>query len=458
MIVPQPRQIQKSAKLMTCRSGLVCVAQLLEKIGFTALVNHTFPQGRSNRALSASDFITALVMMLHEGGNCLDDVKHLLQDKALRRFLQWRRVPESTTIGRWLRRMGRHPLINEAFRQVNAWLLHSALGRCREVTLDIDATLVKSAKREAEMSYHGVRGYYPLVGTLAETGQVAAVRLRTGGTPPSKDNVAFIHQCQAALPKNVRVKRLRADAASYQKAILNDCFEHDVTFFIRAVMGGDLREFVEQLGGDRWQPLANTDNEEVCDEVWIMDDMQQAFRLVVQRHPWLPRQLELPLDKQAAGKTEQDNEAGAKPVEHLEHQGYVYRAIATNDNEMSMEEVVRCYNARGEHAENRIKELKSDFGGGRLPTGEFTANAVYLQVCMLAYNLFTLLKLATPQCGDSRAKKLRLRVYAVAGVLVQHGRRMLLKVQAESYELLHSIMQRLEQLPLPRYCSPPAPT
>ena len=403
MIVPQLRQIQKSATLMTSRSGLVCVAQLLENIGFTALVNQMFPQGRSNRALTASTFITALVMMLHEGGTRLDDVRYLLQDKALRRFLQWQRVPDSTTIGRWLRRMGRHPAIDEAFRQVNAWLLHSALGRCREVTLDIDATLVKSANREAEMSYHGVRGYYPLVGTLAETGQVAAVRLRTGSTSPNQDNVAFIHQCQAALPNNVKVKRLRADAASYQKAILNDCFEHEVTFFIRAVMGRELRAFVEQLGDNRWQPLAHTDNEEVCDEVWIMGDMKQAFRLVVQRHPWSARQLELALDKQASGKTEQD-------------------------------------------------------GGGRLPTGDFKANAVYLQVCLLAYNLFTLLKLGTPQWGDSRVKKLRLRVYAVAGVLVRHGRRLLLKVQAESYELIHSVVARLEQLPLPRYRSPPAPT
>jgi len=67
-----------------------------------------------------------------------------------------------------------------------------------------------------------------------------------------------------------------------------------------------------------------------------------------------------------------------------------YTVIATNRIE-SFEQVIKWYNKRGDHSENRIKELKIGFGMERMPCGQFEANAVFFRIGILAYNLFRLL-------------------------------------------------------------------
>ncbi|CAC9510494.1 IS1380-Spn1, transposase, partial [uncultured Gammaproteobacteria bacterium] len=41
---------------------------------------------------------------------------------------------------------------------------------------------------------------------------------------------------------------------------------------------------------------------------------------------------------------------------------YIYHSIATNLETLSDSKVIHFYNQRGEDSENRIKELKNDFG------------------------------------------------------------------------------------------------
>ena len=50
-----------------------------------------------------------------------------------------------------------------------------------------------------------------MVGHIAETGQIVACDFREGNTPPAKDNLSFIRQCQDSLPAGCYVQRLRVD-------------------------------------------------------------------------------------------------------------------------------------------------------------------------------------------------------------------------------------------------------
>ncbi len=69
-----------------------------------------------------------------------------------------------------------------------------------------------------------------------------------------------------------------------------------------------------------------------------------------------------------------------------------YRAIATNQDNWADNQIVHWYNQRAEGSENRIKELKLDFGGGTLPSSNFEANAIYFLTSTLSYNLFVLMR------------------------------------------------------------------
>jgi hypothetical protein len=80
---------------------------------------------------------------------------------------------------------------------------------------------------------------------------------------------------------------------------------------------------------------------------------------------------------------------------------------------LSDSKVIHFYNQRGEDSENRIKELKNDFGARQMPCGDFNANALYFDICSLSYNLFALMRQILPlEFANKRAKHVRNRLYA----------------------------------------------
>lgn len=145
--------------------------------------------------------------------------------------------------------------------------------------------------------------------------------------------------------------------------------------------------------------------------VHTMEKSRHSFTLIVQR-------LRIKGQQELGLETAEDQEAFCSGA-------YVYRAIAVSDYvDMGQSEWVHWYNERGEHSENRIKELKNDFAAGRLPCQDFDANTFYFALCSLAYNLFALLRMLLPvQFEACRAKTVRLRIFALAGKVVRHGRK-----------------------------------
>jgi hypothetical protein len=95
----------------------------------------------------------------------------------------------------------------------------------------------------------------------------------------------------------------------------------------------------------------------------------------------------------------------------------------------SAEGVVWRYNKRAQ-IENHIKEIKSGFGMDRMPSGEFLANAVHFGIGIMTYNLFIAQRLfVMPEPWRTKTiKSLRWLLIEVAGRVVHHGRRVILKV------------------------------
>jgi hypothetical protein len=67
-----------------------------------------------------------------------------------------------------------------------------------KMTLDIDATEIVAHKSDAEWNYNKHKWFMPMVGHIAETGQIVAVDFRKGNAPPAHANLEFIKQCQQA--------------------------------------------------------------------------------------------------------------------------------------------------------------------------------------------------------------------------------------------------------------------
>ena len=113
---------------------------------------------------------------------------------------------------------------------------------------------------------------------------------------------------------------------------------------------------------------------------------------------------------------------------------------------MANSEIIHWYNQRAQDSENRIKELKLDFGGDTLPCSDFKANALYFSICALAYNLYALMRQLLPEGMEtSRAKTIRWRLYAMAAKVVTTGRQVFVKVQVQHQALLGEVLTIMRQ-------------
>ena len=150
------------------------------------------------------------------------------------------------------------------------------------------------------------------------------------------------------------------------------------------------------------------------------------------------------------GQVDLELESDPHRDDELTRRGYIYRAIATNRDELSDSDIVHWYNQRAEDSENRIKELKSDVGGDVLPCSNIEANALYFLIAALSYNVFALMRQLLPEAlSHHRVVTLRSRVYAMAAKVVKSGRPLFVKLKEKHRVLLEQVLMALKEFEPP---------
>ncbi len=198
-----------------------------------------------------------------------------------------------------------------------------------------------------------------------------------------------------------------------------------------------MRAHFNTLKQDVWQPLIGKDGEPIEGQQTYrtshcIGDYENAFTLIVQRTKILG-QAEIDLEDEGS-------------AEEVSLNGYVYRAIATNDCQKTNSEIIHWYNQRAEDSENRIKELKVDFGGDTLPCSDFKANALYFLIYSLSYNLFALMRQLLPEeLPRHRVTTIRWRLYALAAKAVKTGRQLFVKMKSEHQKLLAQVLDEMRK-------------
>jgi len=127
-----------------------------------------------------------------------------------------------------------------------------------------------------------------------------------------------------------------------------------------------------------------------------------------------------------------------------------YHVIATNDYQRPVPEQIWFYDGRGD-AENYSKELKSGFGMDYAPCRSLAADAVYFEIGVLAHKLAVVVKRLVLG-GDWVTRtiaSLRWRLLQIAGKVVRHGRRLILRVHESYFGLFRTVRERLALLPAP---------
>jgi len=415
-----PFKLETTPDTITAHAGLALFGEFCHGLGLPDLIDNHLPLPGSGAGYRPSQFVMPLLLMLNGGGQALEDLRQVRNDTALRALLGLDHIPSSDAVGNWLRRVGIHGGLY-GLDQINREVLVRTLrgDGCESYTLDIDATPIEADKKAARMTYKGFRGYMPMVGHLAENGLVVADEFREGNDSPGARNLDFLKRCCRRMPEGKRVGAFRSDSAAYQASVFNYCESEGVG--IAFAVGADLDSAV--LGAIRAIPEEDWrlyKGGHIGETVHSMEETKKAFRLVVVRRP-----------------TQGELFDGVDPRVR-------YKVIASNRVETA-EETVAWYNARGEHSENRIKELKIGLGMERMPCGQFWANAVFFRIGVLAYNLFRMFELVIlpEDWRRHQIRTVRWRLYQVAGKVVRHAGQLYLKVQDAYYGLFEMIRRRI---------------
>jgi hypothetical protein len=426
-------ELSSSDELLTPRAGTIIFGEYLKGLGLESLCNTNLPLPLAHNGYEPFKYIYPLVLMLHSGGRVCEDIRSINYDKALKKILKIDCVPDPTSITKWMKRIGVQGIIG--IENINKTLIKRYVKNIKEgLVLDIDATFIASGKNTAQYSYKKETGYMPMIGHI-NGGYTLCSEFRDGNISPADTNLEFIKKCSNKLPNNKQMDIVRADSATYQADVFNWCDDHNVVFTIGGQLDSSTMTLINQIKEDEFKPLFDSKTQKVADVIHTMKKTNNAFRLIVVKKEFCTM---LPILEDV--------------LTHEEKQKYYqerYSVIATNDNETSAEDIVKFYRQRGETSENKIKELKNGFNLDYLPTSDFISNAFYFQIGTLAYNLFILFKqILDKNLQKHTIKTIRYKIYGVAGKVITHARKVVLKINSEFLSLFQTLRARAYEVSL----------
>lgn len=337
-------------------------------IRLSELIDSTFPKPGSNRGFPHSKYVTTLVQLIHDVGSQLEDVNQLASDKALQKIIDVDFYPTSDAIGDWLRRQGKSNRVDHLW-EVMKHIFTIIPGK--DFTLDIDTTIIKANKGEAVKTYKGTVGYQPMLGIIAENNITVYSEFRKGNRSPQQGIVKFIERCRENI--GGRISYLRSDSAAFQKAVVKYLVKEKLNYSITARQNESVLKKISQIAESDWQRGIDNDGIKTGYEVAEIDytfiGKRKSSRLVVKR------------------------ERKSSQLDLYDSSEYRYWAVITNlpkDN-YSTNEVILTHQMCGQMGKT-IGELKHQCSLDHLPCGQFSANAMYFTIVILAANLLQLLK------------------------------------------------------------------
>lgn len=428
-----------SRVLLTSFGGLPLVMETFRALGLPQSIHKHLPLQKRPGKYEEADYVESFVSVFAAGGDCFDDFQLLRKDPALQKLGLKVPSPEAArffvnAFQEEEKLLGRLP--HEAFipeetewlqglEKVNRDLIRkTTLGKSPwRATIDIDATIIESDKREAFYTYLGCRGYQPVIAYWVEPDLIVADQFRDGNVPAGTRLKEVLQTALRALPPTVRLVRFRSDSAAYVHELLDWCREEipgrpRIEFAISADMSEELRAAIQKLPAKAWKSLRKVNEK----------------GLIVGRKEWAEVEF-VP--------TKASRKKGMKPDRYLvirirpaqeelfaDGHRYHYFAVVSNMWGWNGERLLRWQRERCGTVEKVIDVLKNDLATGSVPCKRFFADAAWFRLNVLAYNVLAVMKRQSLPCSwwATRLKALRFHLLHVAGRLLVHGRRIYLKI------------------------------
>jgi hypothetical protein len=289
-----------------------------------------------------------------------------------------------------------------------------------------------TGKQGAKFGYTKVRGYHPLLATLAGSGEVLHARMRGGNAGAARGAGSFVRETISRIRAAGATGKLtfRADSAFYSRAFITACQAHDVAFSVTVNKNTAIRRAIAAIDESAWTAIpywleGGADVAETTYTAFADTKDAVTLRLIVRRvRPTPGSQLALDVV-------------------------FDYHAILTDRTEPMLE--LEADHRAHAVVELTIRDLKAG-GLAHVPSGIFTANAAWLALAVLAHNLARwTLAAAGDHWRRATTETLRTKLVSMPARLVHSARR--LKLRAPTNwpwrEAFNTALVRIAAIPAP---------
>lgn len=363
---PRNLKIAFTDKAQTHFGGIYFFQEFARLLQLRDHLSHAVKDGRPRTRYHISQMLLALVYPVILGLDRLEATYFLRSNGIFQYLTGLPRFPNASTLRRFLYHAS--PELEAQLTRVTDRLTAALLQRPHRrsrLLLDIDSTVLpvygqhERAHRAYNPKRRGARSYEPLICFEANSGLFWAGRQRPGGSPGTDEVVPLLEQCWAMMPDSVREVRLRGDHSFYSDETLTWLENRHAQYAIVARLTKPVKQRILTV---RYRPVSTH---------WAVAELSY------QATSWRKKRRLIAVRKRLEDRDPQ-------PTLFVRGR-YAYHAYVTN-LDLWPEHVWRFYNDRA-GLELLIKELKYDYGLGHIPTRRFQANALYLQLLRLAYNL-----------------------------------------------------------------------
>jgi len=417
---------------LTHFGGIYFFHEFLRVLHFRNFLAQQIRYPRRNREYSVSQVLLALVYPIILGLDRVETASLLRANGTFQYLTGLPSFPDPQTLRRFLLNAPAHLL--EQLHRANDRLLqrfiHLPEHRSR-LTFDLDSTVVTSFGHQEGAAvgynprYRGKRSYDPLLCLEANSSFLWDVELRRGDAGTWTGSEELLACCFLSSPSDIREFRARADAGFGFGPVLDVLEARSAQYAVVARMIPSLKRALKALHYEPMNPRW-----EIAEFEHHPHDWSHARRCIVAR-----KRIE-----------ETDPEPTLFTLER-----YVYRAWHTNLS-LTPGGVWHFYDGRA-GMERRIREIREDYALPKIPTRAFAANALYLEVIRLAYNLVTAFqRTCLPAEWQSfTLSKLRHKLFWVPGELTRPQNRPTLRlvnsplITVSAEKILHRV-HRLKPL------------
>jgi hypothetical protein len=366
-----------SGKAVTAWGGLALMQRMLSAIGFRAAAGRwSLPPPGSNRGFEPVMLIEQFLVSVWCGANRFSQLEINRYDRVLARVFGWTKCAGHRAVVRLFERFDL-ATSSRVQQEIYSWFFSQL--SIKRVTLDVDSSVITrwgKQQQGARVGYnprnHGRASHHPLIAFVADCRMIANFWLRPGDCSSAGNMLSFLETTRQNLGKTI-IALLRADSGFFADEILK-ALEHSGTdYVVAAKLTAPLQAQLMNTRG--WWALEP--GLELCEFDYQAGNWGAPRRMVAIRQS-------AKLRATAPGKTLslfKDD-----PDMKLWRYGVVCTTL-----KLSALEVWRTYRGRAD-CENRIKELKADFGLESFNLRDFWATEAALTTTMLAYNLMSLFR------------------------------------------------------------------